>query len=157
METTDRAQRYVVDASVVSKWHLRDEQYVDLADENLFAFQAGRIDLVAPDHPRYEVPSAIRKGVRTGRLTSDQARTAISDFLNWRLPTVGDEGLILAAYDQTVRFGCSFYDGLYLALCESIGCSLVHADDRLRNALGIRFPLAIWIEDWAPQHDGSPE
>jgi predicted nucleic acid-binding protein len=148
METTANFPRFVVDASIVSKWHLRDEQHVDLADEILFAFQAGRIDLIAPDHLRYEVPSAIRKSVRTGRLTNDQARTAIADFLNWRLPTVGDDGLILAAYDQTVRFGCSFYDGLYLALADAIGCSFLYADDHLRNALGGRFPAAIWIEDW---------
>jgi predicted nucleic acid-binding protein len=117
----------------------------------LFAFQAGRIDLVAPDHLRYEVPSAIRNGVRTRRLTSDQARTAIADFLNWRLPTVGDDDLIRAAYEQTLRFGCSLYEGLYLALSESIGCPFLFADDRLRNALGNRFPSAMWIEDWPPQ------
>jgi predicted nucleic acid-binding protein len=150
MATPPNPPRYVVDASIVSKWHLRDEQHVDRADAILFAFQAGRIDLIAPDHLRYEVPSAIRKGVRTGRLMSHQARTAISDFLNWGLPTVGGDGLIPAAYDQPVRFGCSFYDGLYLALSDAIGCPLLHADDHLRNALGGGFPSAIWIEDWSP-------
>jgi predicted nucleic acid-binding protein len=157
METTGSVSRIVIDASVVTKWHLRDERHVDLADEILLAFQEGRIDLIAPDHLRYEVPSAIRKAVRTGRLTIDQARTAISDFLSWRLPTVGDEGLILAAYDQTVRFGCSFYDGLYLALSDAIDRPLVHADDRLRNALGDRFPRAVWIENWASQFRRVPD
>jgi predicted nucleic acid-binding protein len=144
----DPLPRYVVDASVATKWHLRDEQYTSQADAVLAAYRDGRIDLVAPDHFRYEVPSAVRNALRTGRLTVEQARTAIADFLAWQIPTVGGDALILAAYDQATRFGCSLYDGLYLALADAAQCPLVFADHRLRNAIGVNVEAVIWLEDW---------
>ncbi|MCX6020737.1 MAG: hypothetical protein NTZ05_03225 [Chloroflexi bacterium] len=48
------------------------------------------------------------------------------------------------------RFGCSLYDGVYLALALARDCPLIYADNRLRNALRGRFPLALWIEDYQP-------
>ena len=41
-----------------------------------------------------------------------------------------------------MRFGCSFSDGLYLALAESLDCPFVVANLRLRGALGANFPRA---------------
>ncbi|MEA2594818.1 MAG: hypothetical protein QOF01_1287 [Thermomicrobiales bacterium] len=147
METASRPC-FVVDSSVATKWHLRDEEFSDLAVALLVAYREGRINLIAPDHIRYEVPSAIRKTVRTGRLTAEQARSAIADFLAWKVPTVGSDEVIVAGYEQTVRFGCSLYDGLYVALADALRCPLVHADVSLRNALGPMFSHAIWIEVW---------
>lgn len=79
-----------------------------------------------------------------------KGRTALVDFPAWRIPTVRSGSLILGACDQALRFGCSLYDGLYLALAEMAQCPLVYADQRLRNALGSRFPRAVWIEDFQP-------
>mgnify|MGYP000521768686 CR=1 FL=1 len=148
METTNSRPRYVVDSSVATKWHLRDEEHSDKAVALLVAYREGLVGLVAPDHFRFEVPSAIRKTLRTGRLTTQQARTAIAEFLAWQVPTVGGDDLVLAAFEQTVRFGCSLYDGAYLALADSLQCPLIHADLSLQNAIGTRFPGAVWIEDW---------
>lgn len=141
--------RYIVDASVAVKWYLRDEDDVVAADALLTDFREDRIQLVAPEHIRYEVPSAFRNAMRTNRLTPEQARRAIAGFLAWPITTVRDDDLILAACDQAVRFGCSFYDGLYLALAESTQHQYVYDDMRLRNALGTRFPLALWLTDYA--------
>lgn len=142
--------RLVVDASVVTKWHLRDEHYTEQADALLMGFREGRLHLLAPDQIRYEVASAVRAALRTKRLEPEKGRAAVAYFLAWRIPTVRSGSLILAAYDQALRFGCSLYDGLYLALAEMARCPLVHADHRLRNTLGKRFPLALWIEDYHP-------
>ncbi len=150
MLPTDDRPRYVVDASVVVKWHLRDEQDVNAADFVLDDFQEGRTRLVAPVHIRYEVPSAIRNAVRMGRETSSRGRLEIAGFLALSIPVFDDDSLIAAGYDQADRFGCSFYDGVYLALAEGVGSPLVHADRRLRNTLGARFPLALWLGDYIP-------
>jgi predicted nucleic acid-binding protein len=147
--------RYVVDATVAVKWHLRDEQDTDAADVVLTDFREGRIRLLAPDHIRYEVPNAIATALRTGRLTSDQGAAAIELFLAWRLPTVRDDALIKAAYAHAVRFGCALNDGLYLALADAAGCRLIHADRRLRNTLGAGFAPALWLADYAP-HGARP-
>jgi predicted nucleic acid-binding protein len=141
---------YVVDASVAVKWHLRDEQDADIAVRVLADFRDGRSFLLAPDHIRYEVPSAIRNAIRTGRMTAEQGRAAITDFHGWQIPTVSDDALIRAGYEQALLFGCSLYDGLYLALAEIVACPLIYADNHLRNALGTKFRRALWLGDYRP-------
>lgn len=140
---------FVLDASVASKWQLRDEQDVAAADLVLDDFREGEIELLAPVQIRYEVVSAIRSAARRGRLTDQQGRTSSEQFLSFGIPTVDDDALIVAGYEQALRFGCSLYDGVYLALAESVGRPLLYADLRLRHALGTRFPLGLWIADYA--------
>ncbi len=146
--TPSNPPTFVVDASVAVKWHLEDEQDTPEAIRLLTDFRDGRVLLLAPDHIRFEVPSAIRNALRVGRLNAAEGLTAIESFLGWRIETVGNDALIEAGYEMALRFGCSFYDGLYLALAENAGRPLVYADNRLRNALGGRFPLAMWVSDY---------
>ena len=143
-------RRFVVDASVAAKWFLRDEPGSQSAEMLLADFRENRIQLLAPVHLHVEVSSAIRNAVRTGRLSVDDAREAIEVFMAWQIETVGGPEPILAGFDRAVRFGGSLYDGIYLALAEAVASPLVHADARLRNALGDRFPLAIWLADYVP-------
>jgi predicted nucleic acid-binding protein len=150
MPTTNSLPRYVVDASVAVKWHLRDEQFTSQADALLAGFRDGRWNLAAPESLRYEVAGAMRKAVRMHRLTREQGRAAITGFLGWNVPVVASDTLLLAAYDYSWRFGCSYYDGLYLALSDSMECPFVYADSRLHHSLDARFPRAIWLEDWVP-------
>ena len=150
-ETTDLASsrpRFVVDASVAVKWYLRDEPDTEFADRVLDDFQRGHTSLFAPNQIRYEVPSAIRNALRARRLLPAPGRLSIADFLALRIATVDDDTLIEAGYDQALQFDCSLYDGLYLSLAETLVCPFVYADKRLRNALGTRFPLAIWLADY---------
>jgi len=149
MEPTSRLPRYVVDASIATKWHVRDEPFIDLADALLQAFRNGLIELLALDCIWYEVTGAIRKALRTGRFTAEDARDSVVDFAALRLLTVGSNDLIVPAYDNALRYGCSVYDGVYLALAESVSCHFVHADLRLRNALVGRVHQELWIEDWS--------
>lgn len=106
------------------------------------------MQLFAPEQIRYEVPSAFRNALRLRRWTTAQARQATEDFLALPIVTIGTAQLILAGFEQTLRFGCSLYDGLYVALAEMSGTPLIHADARLRNALDEQFPLAIWLADF---------
>jgi len=122
MESTNDRPLFVVDASVATKWHLLDEPWTLQAETVLRDYRQGRIELVAPASIRYEVPSAIRKTLRTRRFTPDVARSSIEAFLDLRLPTIDGDDLILAAYELTLRVGCSLYDGMYLALAEGLGC-----------------------------------
>lgn len=150
--STSSLPRYIVDASVAVKWHLRDEADTNHADLLLEDFSRGRVHLLAPDHIRYEVPSAIRNATRRSRLPVDQGRAMIEEFLDWRLTTVGSDAIIVEAYRQAFRFGCSLYDGLYVALAERARCPLVYADARLRNALGDRFEYGLCFTDYVPVH-----
>ncbi|HET8522280.1 MAG TPA: type II toxin-antitoxin system VapC family toxin [Thermomicrobiales bacterium] len=139
-----------MDASVAVKWYLSDEADTVHALALLADFRDGFVRLIAPEQIRYEVPSAIRNALRTGRLTHEQGRQAIASFLSWPVTMVRDKELVIAAYDLALRFGGSLYDGLYLALAEMTGSRLVHADARLHRGLGDHFPLALWLPDYHP-------
>lgn len=142
--------RYILDASVAAKWHLRDEDHSEKALQLLQDYREDKVDLLAPDHIRYEVASSIRTAVLTKRLTVEKGRASLAEFFSWRIPTVRGDSLIMFAYQQAFKLNCSFYDGLYLALARSTNAPLVYADARLRRNLGNRFPLALWIEDYQP-------
>jgi predicted nucleic acid-binding protein len=138
----------VIDASVAVKWYLRDEPDLDAAGRILDGFRDGRTMPIAPQQLVYEVPSAIRNALRTQRQTVADARRGIGEFIRLKIPLIHNDELMAAGYDQAVRFGCSFYDGLYLALADQIGCPFIFADHRLRNALGVTVPRALWLTDY---------
>ena len=142
--------RFVVDASVAVKWHLDDEGQAEQALALLAEYREGRVDLTAPDQIRYEVANAIRVATRTRRLGFREGRTAIGLFLSWGIPTASADDLILAAYDLAEQLSCSLYDVLYVALAQAANCPLIYADRALRRLLEGRFPLALWIGDYAP-------
>ena len=147
----DRAESLVVDASVAAKWHLTDEEYTGQAELLLTSFSTGRLQLMAPDHIRYEVPSAINAATlgRTPRLTEEQGQEAIEEFLRLRIPTVGDDRLILDAYRLSHQHRCAFYDALYLALAQQLRIHLVTADARLYQRIR-HLGTVDWLEDYSP-------
>jgi predicted nucleic acid-binding protein len=148
MDSKSSRPLFVVDASVATKWHLLDELWTQQAEAVLTDFRNGRIDLVAPGCIRYEVPSAIRKTLRTRRLTPDVARASIRAFLDLDLPTIDGDDLVLAAYELTLSVGCSLYDGMYLATAQGLDCPLIHADRSLQNALDMHAFSTVWLDDW---------
>lgn len=109
-----------------------------------------RAVLAAPNQIRYEVPSAIRNARRTERAIPQLGRQAIANFLELSIVMYDDASLLSGGYEEALRFGCSFYDGLYLALAESLDCPLIFADQRLRNGLDADFSLAVWLTDDVP-------
>jgi predicted nucleic acid-binding protein len=98
----------VVDASVAVKWLLRDEPDADRADALLVDSREGRGQLLAPAQIRFEVSSAVRNAVRSRRLTPSGGRDVIADFLTWGVRTVDNNALVIAGFEQSLRFGCSF-------------------------------------------------
>ncbi len=123
MQPSISANRVVVDASIAIKWYLDDEEHVDEARAVLAAYVANEIAVLAPDHIRYEVPNAILVAVRRRRLELPTAQLAVSNFLVMRIATAGSYTLLNSAYDVAVRYGCAFYDALYLALTGSASAS----------------------------------
>jgi predicted nucleic acid-binding protein len=140
------ADTLVLDASVAVKWHLSDEEYAEEAVELLSRFSEGRVTLLAPDHIRYEVPSAITVATigSQPRLTRQQGQDAIEESLALGLTTVADDALILDAYSLVHQHGIALYDALYLALAQRSGCALITADRRLYQRIGYLTEV-VWI------------
>lgn len=133
----------VVDASVALMW-LVDEPLTPHA----LRVRYYALPHVAPQHLRVEVAAAIRKKLRTGDIQPEHLPAAI-DLLN-ALPVdelpVGP--LISHALQIAVRFNCSTYDALYVALALESGCQFVTADGKLHRNLAAAYPeTLLWVED----------
>ncbi len=148
-----RIDRLVVDASVAAKWHLpeQDEAHADRAVALLMQFQDGNLDLLAPAHIRFEVPSVLTVAtIRTPvRLTPTQARAAIDAFLALPLITFDDSALLSAAFPLTTRYGLAYYDAVYLALAQRERALLITADRRAHARIA-GLPEVVWLADWQP-------
>jgi predicted nucleic acid-binding protein len=136
---------YVIDASVAIKWFLEDEDYVEQAQAVFTAYNTDAIRLIAPEHLILEVANAIFSAVRSNRVTAQAGDQAMSYMLALDIPRVGGRELVLAGYRMALRFQCTFYDALYLALADAVRCPLLHADRRLQVSVAGRFPLAYWV------------
>jgi predicted nucleic acid-binding protein len=143
---------FIIDASVAVKWilQLADEPFVDIASSILDDYQAHRIRLFAPAVINYEIGDALLRAVRRGRVTSTQARAGLEGFYDLRVPKTSSRRLLARGWDISTLYGCSFYDGAYLALAELTATPFLYADERLRNVLADRFSPALWITDYHP-------
>lgn len=139
----------VVDASVAVKWHLITEDDALVSGRVLAAYVKGGFDMHAPQHIRYEVPSAITIASRgrQPRLSVDEARDAIDEFLDIRMTLYSDDDLVREAFAAVQKFGCAFYDGLYVALAQRLALPFVTADRKLYDLIADA-PGAVWIADW---------
>lgn len=152
MTTNPERPRYVVDASVAVKWLVTtdDEPHLDHATRILADFRDGKVRLIVPEVIRYEVGHALLRALRRGRLTEAQGTLALTRFCSWKIPAYQGDAILLTAWELASAFQCSYYDSLYLSLAHMTQSQLLYADNKLRNTLGDRFHLALWIEDYFP-------
>ena len=145
------SEAVLVDASVATKWHLPDEEHTDKARLLLTRFAQGKTELVAPDYIRYEVPNAITVATqgRKPRITQQQGKEAIEEFLTLQLRTLDSNELVVSAYPLVHQYGCALYDALYLALGQRLTLPFITADRKLYQRLR-HPPSIVWIGDYAP-------
>lgn len=146
---TQATNSLVVDASVAAKWHLPGESDSGKALLLLERFQSGAINLLAPTHILYEVPSAITVATRgaQARLTTSEGEQAVEAFLNIGVRVVDGGFLVRASYALAVRVGIAFYDALYVALAAELRLPFINADHRLHQRIAT-LPGVIWLGEW---------
>jgi len=88
-----------------------------------------------------EVVSALRSGLRLGRLTPTRAEEALADYLDLPLSRQGHESLLPAALGLRDNF--SAYDAMYVALAMAIGGALLTADRALARAVRRHLDLEV--------------
>jgi len=143
------AKLMVVDASVLLKSCLRDEEAVQQADELLNDFTAGRLVLAAPLLLKYEVTNALRTAVTRGRIDPQSAHTALRLLLQTPLLYYESDLLAEQALLLSLQYGRSAYDSTYLALAQQLGVWCFTGDRRLYNALGTQLPWLRWVGDYS--------
>ncbi len=124
----------VIDASVVLKWYLPEEQG-ERALSLLEGFVSNHLHLVAPYLLEYEVINGLVVAARRGRITEEDLTEAVDGFLSLGIPLESVDRDFTRVIHFCSTYGVSAYDAGYLALAERRGIPLVTADERLCRAV----------------------
>ncbi|MGH3753275.1 MAG: type II toxin-antitoxin system VapC family toxin [Pseudonocardiaceae bacterium] len=127
----------VVDASVLVNALADDDADGDLARSRLLADP----DLHAPSLVELEVLSVLRRQLRLGRLDNRRADLAVADLR--MLPLIRYPHLELVSRVWALRDILTPYNGAYIALAETLDCSLVTSDKRLARVSGAACPIEV--------------
>ncbi len=135
----------VIDASVILKWYLPDEEFAQKALNILHRHVSGEIVLYAPTILPYEILNALIVAERMGRVNEEVTKNAFNAFLdleiNFLNPFLDYQGIISLAR----AFDRSVYDASYLAVANKRDIDFVTGDRRLLNAVRKELKSVKWI------------
>jgi predicted nucleic acid-binding protein len=135
----------VIDASVILKWYLPDEEFAQKALNILGGHVSGDIALYAPTILPYEILNALIVAERMGRVNEEVTKNAFNAFLdleiNFLNPFLDYRGILSLARS----FDRSVYDASYLAVANKRDTDFVTGDRRLFNAVRKELKSVKWI------------
>jgi predicted nucleic acid-binding protein len=137
----------VIDASVAVKWFV-DEERSELARD---VFREG-LELAAPDLLLVEVANAMRKKVRLGLMTLEQAQESLGILPNLFGQLRGPRDTLAEAFEFARTLNHPVADCMYLACARITDAILLTDDETLYlKAGGLSGKLAAMrLSDWAP-------
>jgi predicted nucleic acid-binding protein len=139
---------WVVDASVILKWYLRDEDFLDAADGFFRAFTTGQAEILVPVITRYEVANGLVVASLQGRVSKTKMISIFRNFVNLGIGQGEDNQRVgFSAMEISRDYPITFYDSLYLALSNLHSCRFVTADRRLYHNVSKQIPNIVWIGD----------
>ncbi len=141
-------KQYVIDASVVMKWYLTDEEHADKADSLLRSLHLGDMQLIGPSLLRHEIANGLLMAYRRKYLSWDEVRRGYHDFQELDITQRSDgEVLMTRALEFGRQMNIALYDALYLALADRLGYPLVTADAKFLQRVSATPQNVIWIGD----------
>ena len=125
---------YVVDASVIVKWFLHQQEAdrdraLALRDLHI----SGRSTIYIPGLALLEVLNAVRFSPKADEEAGETALETLQD-LNLETKSA-DVNLLRKANAIAWAYKITIYDALYVALAEQVGYPLITADERMVNKL----------------------
>lgn len=137
----------VIDASVVLKWYLKDEENSMKAMSLLERYVSDDLDIIAPSLLEYEVINGLIIAQKRGRVDDKKVITAVDGFMNLEIKLKSLSGL----YSKVLRFcnvyKCSAYDAAYLTVADDEDIFIITADERLYNMVKKDMKRVKWIGD----------
>ncbi len=115
----------VLDTSVALAWYL-NESFSQPARHWQERILSGTVHAMVPLLHYEEFANVLRTCVRRGELQADLAEDIFSLHLDAPLDTVEPPRPALLA--TALRFDCTVYDGVYVALAETCDCPLLTAE-----------------------------
>jgi predicted nucleic acid-binding protein len=140
-------KRAVIDASVVFKWFLPDEEYGEKALALLNRYISEDLEIVAPSLLEYVVINGLVIARRRSRIKEEKIISAVEGFMNLRIPLIDLSDLYWRAIHFCKTYNRSAYDASYLALADAEGTALVTADEGLYNSVKMDLSWVKWLGD----------
>ena len=128
-------KKAVIDASVVLKWYLVDEELEDRALRILEDHSEGRVSLCAPELLSYELANGLVIAGRRGRLGAPEIVDALKGFWALQVEVVAAQQISAKLPNLCATYGISAYDASYAAAAQLLEAPLITADERLFQAL----------------------
>ena len=97
--------------------------------------------IAAPDLAKVEAASVIRKHLASGAVDHDRASAAIEDLIELPLLLFPTAPFLRRAW--ALRENVTPYDACYVALAETLACTMLTADGRLARAPGLQCPVEL--------------
>ncbi|MBI2329202.1 MAG: type II toxin-antitoxin system VapC family toxin [Chloroflexi bacterium] len=140
----------IVDASVVLKWQLDDEDCISQATALRDDYYArGAISLIAPQLLVYEVVNGIATATRRKRLTPNKAIEAMDNLLALGIEL--REVAPLKVLELALKHDLAAYDAAYLALADAESCDLWTGDRAFYQTVKDKSRHVRWIGDYAKE------
>lgn len=130
--------RFVLDASVVAKWFVREAGTPE-------ATALRHAALLAPDLIVPECANILWKKTKRGEATRLQANLAADILERSGIDLRPSASLVRAALDLSISLDHPAYDCFYLALAEQEACPFVTADERLVRKVAQAAPPGLLI------------
>ena len=138
----------VIDASVVLKWYLSDEEYGHKALGILDKHLTNEIEVIAPSLLEYEVINGLMIAKKRGRMQAEKIQMAIDGFVNLDLKLKNLSLFYSKIIELCEAHHLSAYDAAYLALASEEGIPFITADDDLYKTVKKDLNWVIWLGDY---------
>jgi predicted nucleic acid-binding protein len=145
----------VIDASVVLKWYLPDEEYGQKSVSLLEKYIANELDFHAPSLLEYEIINGLIVARKRGRVAEQTVVSAIDGFFSLEMKLHDLSGLYPKIIHYCNAYNLSAYDTSYLVLAEEQGVPMITADERLYNTVKKNLKWVKWLGEYFGEYFGQ--
>ncbi len=140
-------RQIVLDASVVLKWFLVDEENGQNALDLLIKFVSNEIEILAPSLLEYEVINGLFIAQKRGRIKDEKLISAIEGFIDLEIKLKDLSHFYSKMMHYRKVYHCSTYDASYLALAEVEKIPMITSDRDMYNAVKKDLKWVKWLGD----------
>lgn len=123
--------KIIIDASVITKWYLADEQEREAALSIQDDFIHGKIAIILPQITLYEISNFFRSSAKRLRIDKNLAAKTYKEFIEADFLFFKDSNLLTLILEQAIELDISSYDASYVVLSEYLQIPFFTADKKL--------------------------